>query len=195
MRATRHLLPLLLAFFAPVVVHAQRGKTTTRRGDEFSDVRCGADVVKSLVGKRVTSGRVVEIERAHANIGLKDLGASPISDSIWFISWGMCGRDYSLLEAGGRVADALAFPAHSRRYPEFLGWCTRGRDTVQVVHAVLDNPRWRPAGQPVNLPGDSTMLPAITAWKIDEASRRFVPIDTAGLRCSRSGMFSVDGGM
>jgi len=38
------------------------------------------------MGRRVTGGRVVEIERAHVDIGLKDLGASEITDSLWFIT-------------------------------------------------------------------------------------------------------------
>jgi hypothetical protein len=186
---------VLLALVASAEARAQRVTTTQQRSDEFSAVRCDSDVVKALVGRRVRNGRVVVIERAHADIALKDLGASEISESLWFISWGMCGRDYSLLQARGRVADAILVPAHSRRYPEFLGWCTRGQDTIEVVHGVLDNPAWRPPGQPVYLVGDSTMLRAITAWKIDERSRRFVPIDITGLRCARSGMFSADGGM
>ena len=158
-------------------------------------MRCGSDVVKALTGRQVKNGRVVDIERAHVDIGLKDLGGSEISDSLWFISWGMCGRDYSLLEASNRVVDALLFPRHSRRYPEFLGLCVRGQDTLPLIHGIMDNPAWRPAGQPIFLEGDSTMLRTITAWKVDEASRHFVPIDTTGLRCARSGMFSSDGGM
>lgn len=185
----------MIALATPLGVHAQRSAAAARRVDEFSTVRCDRDVVKVLIGRPVINDRVVTIERAHADIGLEDRGASAINDSLWFISWGMCGRDYSLLESKHRVVDALLFPTHSRRYPQFLGWCMRGRDTIQVVHAVLDNPGWRPAGQPVYLTGDSTMLRAIAAWKIDERARRFVPMDTAGLRCSRSGMYSVDGGM
>src|SRR6059058_4740326 len=121
------LLATVLALLAPSGAAAHRAPARPRRPDQFSAVRCDSAVVKALIGRHVTGGRVVNIEHAHADIGLKDRGASPISDSLWFISWGMCGRDYSLLEAGDRVTDAMLFPMHSRRYPEFLGWCLRGQ--------------------------------------------------------------------
>jgi hypothetical protein len=38
------------------------------------------------------------------------------------------------------------------------------------------------------------MLPALSAWKIDEKQKKFVELQTEGLRCSRDGIITVDGG-
>jgi hypothetical protein len=42
---------------------------------------------------------------------------------------------------------------------------------------------------------DAPMLPAKVAWKIDEKNGRFVSIPTDGVRCSRSGIITSDGGL
>jgi hypothetical protein len=37
-------------------------------------------------------------------------------------------------------------------------------------------------------------LSAVRAWKIDEKQMKFVELETEGLRCSRSGLITADGG-
>jgi len=81
----RHL-AVLVMLVASAEVQAQRATATLRHSDQFSAVRCDSSVAKALMGRRVTGGRVVEIERAHVDIGLKDLGASEIIDSLWFVT-------------------------------------------------------------------------------------------------------------
>jgi hypothetical protein len=39
------------------------------------------------------------------------------------------------------------------------------------------------------------MLPAVIAWKIDEKQVKFVKLDVEGLRCSRDGLITADGGL
>ena len=39
------------------------------------------------------------------------------------------------------------------------------------------------------------MLPAVSAWKIDEKQMKFVKLETEGLRCSRDGISTADGGL
>jgi len=39
------------------------------------------------------------------------------------------------------------------------------------------------------------MLLAVAAWKIDEKQNKFVELKTEGLRCSRDGIITVDGGL
>ena len=38
------------------------------------------------------------------------------------------------------------------------------------------------------------MLLALSAWKIDEKNAKFVKASGEGLRCPRSGIYTVDGG-
>jgi hypothetical protein len=38
------------------------------------------------------------------------------------------------------------------------------------------------------------MLPAVFAWKIDDEQTKFVELQTEGLRCSRDGIITADGG-
>src|SRR5689334_18959886 len=77
-------------------------------GDGFESVRCGADIRKALLGKKGSNERVVVIEEKHKDLGLKDLGASEISDRLTLISWLICGDEYAVLEdQGGIVRDVL----------------------------------------------------------------------------------------
>ena len=39
------------------------------------------------------------------------------------------------------------------------------------------------------------MLPVVSAWKIDEKQMKFVKLQTEGLRCSRNGIGTADGGL
>jgi hypothetical protein len=170
------------------------GSAAAPRTDEFSAVRCGEDVVKALTGKAVVDGRVVEIEAAHRDIGLKNLGGSDVNDTLFQIGWSICGDEYQLLETRGKVSDAIRFPNHSRRQPGFLGACAANGKAVDGVLAVLDNPSPRSPGEPPYEPGDTTMLDGMTAWRIDMARARFVALPVDGLRCPRGGIFTVDGG-
>jgi hypothetical protein len=38
------------------------------------------------------------------------------------------------------------------------------------------------------------MLPVVIAWKIDDKQNKFVKLQTEGLRCSRDGIITADGG-
>jgi hypothetical protein len=155
--------------------------------DGFSGVRCGAgDVAKALVGKTMSNERVVDLEKRHQDLGLKDLGASEISKRLSCISWLICGSEFMLLEDKAIVRDVLPVPAHSKQSPQFIGTCeVNGKEMKAAVIAILD-------GQGAS---DAAMLPAKVAWKIDEKNGKFVSIPTDGVRCSRSGIITADGGL
>ena len=80
--------------------------------DEFSGIQCGSDIAKALIGKRMSNERIADLEKRHADLGLKDLGADEISDRLNSISWSICGSEYLVLEAGDIVRDVLKIPAH-----------------------------------------------------------------------------------
>ena len=61
-------------------------------GDGFDSVRCGSDVRKALLGRTVSNEKIVVLEERHKDLGLKDVGASEISDRLNVISWRICGR-------------------------------------------------------------------------------------------------------
>ncbi len=82
------------------------------------------------------------------------------------------------------VRDVLKFPKHSKQSPQFLGSCQlNGDDLPGTAIGVLKNDD-----------GVET-LPAVAAWKIDDKQMKFVQIQTEGLRCSRDGIITADGGM
>ena len=152
--------------------------------DGFDSVRCGSDVRKALLGRKMSNERIVVLQERHKDLGLKDLGGTEISDRIFLISWQICGEEYVLLEDQKNVVrDVLKFPKHSKDSPEFIGSCQlNGHDLPGTAIGVLKDE----AGV--------ELLPATTAWKIDDKQVKFVKLQTEGLRCSRNGISTADGG-
>jgi len=128
---------------------------------------------------------IVVLQERHKDLGLKDLGGTEISDRIFLISWRICGEEYVLLEDQKNIVrDVLKFPKHSKDSPEFIGSCQlNGHDLPGTVIGVLKDE----AG--------AELLPATTAWKIDDKQVKFVKLQTEGLRCSRDGINTSDGGL
>jgi hypothetical protein len=154
--------------------------------DGFSGIQCGSDIPKALIGKRMSNETIVVLEKRHADLSLKDLGASEISDRSNCISWLICGSEYMVLEGGNIVRDVLKVPPHSKTSPEFLGMCEmNGKESKDFVVAILDDEKE---------PG-AKMLPAKVAWKIDQKKMKFIPLPVEGLRCPRNGIFTTDGGL
>ncbi|HEU5237803.1 MAG TPA: hypothetical protein VFU37_11710 [Pyrinomonadaceae bacterium] len=151
--------------------------------DGFDSVRCGSDVREALLGRTISNEKVVIIEERHKDLGLKDLGGSEISDRLFLISWRICGEEYVLLEDEGVVRDVLKFPKHSKDSPEFIGSCQlNGHDLPGTAIGVLKNE------------DGVEILPAVIAWKIDDKQIKFIKLQTEGLRCSRDGIITTDGG-
>ncbi len=155
--------------------------------DGFSAIRCGADdIAKALIGKKISNEKVVDLEKRHEDLGLKDLGATEISKRLSCISWLICGSEFLLLQDKSIVCDVLKVPAHSKKSPEFIGACDiHGKATKAIVVAILD----------AETESGAPTLPAKTAWKIDEKKAKFVSLSTEGLRCPRDGISTVDGGL
>jgi hypothetical protein len=152
--------------------------------DGFDFVRCGSDVRKALLGRKMSNEQVAILEERHKELGLKDLGTSEISDRLSVMSWQICGEEYALLQDKDTVRDVLKFPNHSKESPAFVGSCqSNGRDLPGTVVGVLQNEN------------DSKFLPALSAWRIDDKHITFVELKPEGLRCSRDGIITADGGL
>jgi len=150
-------------------------------GDAFDAVRCDGDVGKALVGKKIGNEPVMQIEKRHSALGLKDEGGEEISDSLSYQSWTICGGSYHILERKGVVRDVIRAD-HSKKSPAFLGACSvDGSATPYSVFAILAD-------------DDKATLPASTAWRIDESSAHFIHLETKGMTCPRDGIATVDGG-
>ncbi len=153
--------------------------------DGFENVRCGGDLAKALVGQHGSDEPVAKIEARHKDLGLKDLGADEISDTLSSISWRICGRNVVVLEDNrtSLIRDALEVPPSSKANPAFNGICqVKGKDMATSVIAILRDQ-----------PG-AALLPVDVAWKIDEKQKKFVKIPTADLACPRDGIVPSDGG-
>lgn len=152
--------------------------------DGFDSVRCGSDVGEALLGRKMSNEKVSILEERHKGLGLKDLGGTEISDRLFLISWRICGEEYVLLEDKDVVRDVLKFPKHSKDSPQFIGSCQlNGHDLPGTAIGVLRNQ------------DGVQILPAVIAWKIDDKQVKFVKLQTEGLRCSRDGMITADGGL
>ena len=154
--------------------------------DEFAMVRCGADVGQAMVGKRSSNERVVVIEARHKDLGLKDLGASEISDQLFLIFWRICNSEYAELvnTKNGLIRAVLPLPAESLFSPHaVLEECqVAGKTISDAGIVVLDNSnRQRPKDYNDHI--ERIMLPGKMAWRIDEVQERFVPMPTQGLSC------------
>src|SRR5216110_3681074 len=138
--------------------------------DGFDSVRCGSDVRKALLGRTMSNQKIVVLEERHKDLGLKDLGASEVSDRLTIISWRICGEEYILLEDKDVVRDVLKFPKHSKESPEFFGSCQlNGHDLAGTAIGVLKNEH------------GVAILPAVAAWKIDDKQMKFVQLQPEGL--------------
>ena len=152
--------------------------------DGFDSVRCGSDIRKALLDRTMPNQKIVVIEERHKELGLKDLGATEISDRLFLISWLICGEEYVLLEDRDVVRDVLKFPKHSKDSPQFIGSCQlNGHHVPGTAIGVLKNEN------------GIEMLPAVIAWKIDDKQKKFVMLQREGLRCSRDGIITADGGL
>jgi len=167
-----------------MVVLALFCTSSTHGADGFDSVRCGSDLRKALLGRKMSNERIVVLQERHKDLGLKDLGGTEISDRIFLISWRICGEEYVLLEHQGVVRDVLKFPKHSKDSPQFIGSCQlNGHDVPGAAIGVLKNE------------DGVEILPAVIAWKIDDKQIKFVKLQTEGLRCSRDGIITTDGGL
>jgi hypothetical protein len=160
--------------------------------DEFDGIKCGADIPKSLIGKRSPKERVVVYETRHKDLGLKDLGAEEISDRLALVSWLICGSRYEVLvnTKSGFVRDVLPIPHHSAISPESIGPCqVNGKEIPEEVVALLDNSAGYNA-QDAKLA--ETMLKPSAAWKIDETKEKFVKQSTENLGCPLGYVVALD---
>jgi len=149
-------------------------------GDEFSAVRCGADIPKVLMGKSAKKEKVRLTESRHKDIGLQNLGGDEVSDRIFVSTWRICGKEYFLLHQRGIIRDVLLFPEHNKDTPAFGGYCSvDGRDVPEYIYGVAENKGGMEAS-------------VRAAWKVDEKRSKFVEMPLAGLRCPGSEIFSVD---
>ena len=166
-------MPVLLLFCSSSICNA----------DGFDSVRCGSDVRKALLGGAMPNEKVVVLEERHKDLGLKDLWGEEISDRLFLTSWRICGEEYILLGDKNTVRDVLKFPEHSNDSLQFIGSCQlNGHDLPGTAIGVLKNEQ------------GVEMLPAVVAWKIDEKQKKFVELKTEGLRCSRDGTTTPEGG-
>src|SRR5262249_46866495 len=161
--------------------------------DEFAGIKCGADIPKSLVGKRSSNERSVVLEGRHKDLGLKDLGGTEISDRLFLTSWKICGSEYELLvnTKTGLIRDVLLFPPHSATSPMFIGPCQAAGKKVPGVLAVLNNSAGYNARDRKLA---TTMIKATAAWSVDETKEKFAKQATENLACPLGGVVTLDGG-
>jgi hypothetical protein len=173
----------LLAFAALVTV------TSAQAGDGFEAVKCGGDVRAALVGKKMDNAPAMQTEKRHADIGLKDMGGDELNDNLSSVSWNICGKEYfTVVASGGAIRDALELPHHTHTAPHFtsLGCKINGKPDADLVVGVYDNTKvFKPET-------DNDLLPATSAWTINQKTGKMAPLAVAGLKCPRIDIISSD---
>jgi hypothetical protein len=152
-------------------------------GDEFSSVRCGADIPKALLGKSIKKEKVRLIENRHKDIGLENVGNGDTLGDLYVSIWRICGAEYiELLDKRYVIRDVLPFPAHDKDSPSIVGgFClVNGKESPDEIYAVLT----KEAGVDT--------YPAKAAWTIDQKRKKFVPVSVDGMRCPRDQISTVD---
>lgn len=158
----RHLLLALCAIGGPAVA-----------ADGFTGLHCDTDIARALQGRHMSNEAVAATEARHKELSLKHLGADELDwgNQVW---WQICGARYTvLLDKHDTVRDALKLPEQQPGTAAFQGSCKGAQGEVIAVVQAKDG---------------AAELPAIAAWKIDDAKQAFVPVLAAGLRCSRDGL-------
>ncbi len=168
--------PLLLAL--PLVLLFS--SSNARAADEFEAIRCGADVAQAVIGRKASAGNASALERAHRELGLKNLGGDGMpEDPYLLVEWQICQSAYVFLidqkTRRGVIADALALPETLRDLPQSLPGadCQRqGKPAEPHLFALLDKEVH--AGRAL----------AKKAWRMDPASMKFVAVPVEGLSCA-----------
>ncbi len=173
----------LLAFAALVA------GTGAQAAGGFESVHCGADVRSALIGKKMSNEPVMQTEKRHTDIGLKDMGGDELSDDLSSVAWKICGKEYfTVVSSGGAIRDVLELPQHSHTAPHFtsLGCKINGKPGSDLVVGVYDNTKVFPHETPDDL------LPATAAWTINQKTGKMSPLSVAGLKCPRIDIVSSD---
>ena len=163
--------------------------------DAFAAIKCGADIPKALIGKRMSEGPGSLTEQRHnKDIGLKDLGADEAEpgDTVTLIGWQICGNEYQMLVNNHSIiTDVISIPPRSKNLLEVHGYCQiNAKDFPQAIFAVVDNS----AGYSLSDKSlAKKMLTAKFAWKIDQANQRFVPLPAETVACSLEMVFGWKG--
>lgn len=161
--------------------------------DALDSVQCGGDIPKALIGKKIQNDRVADMEKEHKDIGLKVEGSEDISDSLTYMALTICGHSYHVLESDDIVRDVLAVD-HSRSRPAFLGSCELdGHRTSDTVFGILSVSASADVATHVSA-DDNTLVPVVSAWRVDQKEEKFIKMDTEQLKCPRNGISTVDGG-
>jgi hypothetical protein len=149
--------------------------------DEFESVRCGADVVKAVVGRKMSRTTVSALESAHKDLGLKNLGGDGMpEDPYSLVEWQLCQSVVVFLvdhrSRRGVITDAVVLPDDLKDLPQALPGadCQRqGKLAEQELFVLLDKgPR-------------TARAPARKAWRIDLTSMKFVGVASDGLSCAQ----------
>jgi len=166
-----------------------------RAVDEFTGIKCGTDIPKALVGKRMSNEPVATTEARHKDIGLKDLGADEpeTGDLVSLIGWQICGNEYQMLvnNKSSVIRDVISIPPRSKDLLEVHGSCQiNGKDSPQEIFAVVDNS----AGYSLTDKSlAKKMLKAKVAWNIDQPHQRFVPLPAESVACLLDSTFGWNG--
>jgi hypothetical protein len=103
--------------------------------DEFSNIKCGMDIKKSLIGNKIASNESSEkSELKHKDIKLKFLGSDESDINLYNSNISICDREYFLLYDRNVIRDVLEVPQGGRSH---LGQCKAGGNKLPGEYFVV----------------------------------------------------------
>ena len=165
-----------LRFLPAIALAAVCGSAAAKDG--FEGISCSTDIAKAMLGRHLSSETIDVLQARHKDLKLKDLGADEL-DWGFDVVWGICGDKYFMLvNEHSIVKDVLKLPPRSEGL-QFQAVCKSPQGDQDVEGILQDQP-------------GAASLAAKSAWKIDDAKKKFVAVPVDGMMCPRDGVLGDD---
>jgi hypothetical protein len=129
----------------------------------FDGITCQMDITKTLMGRSMPSGRVVEIEAKYSKLGLKNIEGYGLPEDPYFLgTWLICGSQYLILRKPSSpiIQDVLKSPTTYSSASSTIANCSEANKSwrgVIIFQPETAKPPW------------STQ----EIWEIDQSAIKF----------------------
>jgi hypothetical protein len=149
----------------------------------FSDLRCGADIPKALIGKKLEPSKPTsKTEEENKSIDLKFLSGDGADGEAYSLGyWRICGKEYVLLssaKAPAVIQAVIEFPERSTDETDVMaGECSYNGNfrVIGIATALAKDAGYKEGG-------DSVLV--TKAWEISLSKMKFQPVPGARVHCT-----------
>lgn len=141
--------------------------------DTFAGVTCASDIAKAITGRALSARPTVDLEKAHADIGLKGLGGDGEDEPYFLTWWEICKTRYLFIsEAKHHVIKQVVRydPAADGEFEILAGSCSLGENSLFLGIA-------KRAANPDH--------EVVRGWTIDEKNINLIPVERGTVHCAK----------